>query len=103
MTEYHVVHFHADGGVACFLGQRVFPDDPVGAESFAKMMREEKGHTCKDSVWTEVLDHDPGNVGKTFVEGQREFETCMREIERRPPPNTFQRRMRALLERVGMV
>jgi hypothetical protein len=44
-----VVEFHADGGQACVLGRRVF-NDPVEAGRFAQRCRDEKGHTCRDSV-----------------------------------------------------
>lgn len=65
---YYVVHFHADGGVVCIPGRRVFTD-PERANAFANYMRDEPGHLCgSESVSIEETDHDPGNTGRLYPE-----------------------------------
>lgn len=63
--SFYVVHFHADGGQACIPGRRVFTD-PDEADHFAHTCRNERGHTCHNSVRVEITETDPGNDGRLY-------------------------------------
>lgn len=62
---YHIVEFHADGGQVCSFGRKSF-GDPKEAKEFAKKMRSEPGHSCKDSVKEYISETYIGNEGAIY-------------------------------------
>ena len=87
--KYHYVKFHADGGSACVNGLRRFLNTEI-ADKFAELMRNEPGHTCKDSVAcfssNEYLEEE-GFLALNFTMLNRDFYQKQLEYTENEPRN----------------